>query len=143
MIKNKYGISQRQINNYGLDLVLELYKKFNYKCILCGSADRLHIHHIDHKGRNLIEKGLLPNNDTENLQILCIKCHGSLHSSQRWEEEKKSGKKFSWSGRQKEWIKEYQIKNKDHIKKYMKKYRLKNKEKIKLYNKNYYKRGTL
>jgi 5-methylcytosine-specific restriction endonuclease McrA len=39
---------------------------------------RLQIHHKDIQGRGNIEKGLKPNNDINNLQILCKSCHVSI-----------------------------------------------------------------
>ena len=70
------------INRYGVKLALAVYEKYNNKCSICGSDYRLAIHHIDRNGRNNINKGLPANNDIENLQLLCIRCHGSIHGKQ-------------------------------------------------------------
>ncbi len=35
-------------------------------CVLCGSTNRLHVHHID---------GNCGNNDSDNLQAICASCH--------------------------------------------------------------------
>lgn len=46
-------------------------------CQQCGSAERLQIHHQDHRGHNLPPS--LRNNEETNLEILCAHCHGRLH----------------------------------------------------------------
>lgn len=83
--KEKYGIGGRTIRRYGLKLALEIYDKFDRKCNECNSENELTIHHLDHNGTNLEMKGLKPNNDINNLIILCQKCHGKLHANKRWE----------------------------------------------------------
>jgi hypothetical protein len=45
-------------------------KRDNYKCQMCGSTERLEVHHKDNSGR--CSK---PNNSLENLQTLCSSCH--------------------------------------------------------------------
>ena len=41
-------------------------------CEACGSTDNLHAHHVD---------GNPKNSEAENIQILCIFCHGFLHAT--------------------------------------------------------------
>lgn len=81
-LKEKYGIGRRTITLYGLKLALEVYDRAKRKCENCGSEYDLTIHHIDHRGRNFINKGLTPNNTSNNLQVLCRSCHGRIHGSQ-------------------------------------------------------------
>ena len=73
------------------DLVL---KRDNFKCVGCNMTDIEHIEkwgrhltldHIDGKGRHYIEKGLNPNNTLNNLQTLCLRCHGSVEARRYWQ----------------------------------------------------------
>ncbi len=48
-----------------------IYKKYNNKCVDCGSNDNLHIHHIDKNHEN---------NSEDNLMLLCKNCHWKKHS---------------------------------------------------------------
>lgn len=48
-------------------------------CILCGSADRVHIHHID---------GDRTHNTKENIMTLCVSCHTYVH----WKKAKEEGR---------------------------------------------------
>jgi hypothetical protein len=75
----KYGVSVSSIAHHGLHVARQVYDKYNRKCDMCGSTERLAIHHIDGKGRHYQEKGLKPNNHIDNLQLLCIRCHGHIH----------------------------------------------------------------
>lgn len=77
--KDRYGIGRRTISIYGLKLALEVYDRAKRKCELCGNENDLTIHHKDNKGRHYNEKKLPMNNRSKNLQILCRKCHGSIH----------------------------------------------------------------
>ena len=54
-----------------------------YSCVICGMTNDEHlelfdreitIHHIDGSGRNTEDK----NNDLDNLETLCLKCHGRI-----------------------------------------------------------------
>ena len=58
-----------------------ILKRDNWSCVNCGMTNKEHIEifkrqitidHIDGCGRNSIN----PNNSKENLQTLCLKCHG-------------------------------------------------------------------
>jgi 5-methylcytosine-specific restriction endonuclease McrA len=58
-----------------------ILKRDGYKCVMCGMTMEEHkkifgrelsINHIDHKGRYNKKQ----NNDSENLQTLCLRCHG-------------------------------------------------------------------
>ncbi len=79
---SKYGIGMRSISRLGLKLTLEIYDRYNRKCVGCQSESNLTIHHKDGKGRNYTELGLKPNNSIDNLVLLCRKCHGSIHGKQ-------------------------------------------------------------
>lgn len=123
MINKKYGISANQISQYGFKLCLEVYEKYNRKCSVCGSVDYLAIHHIDGKGRNYANKGLEPNNNIDNLQLICRVCHGKVHGSAEWKNRVKYGhdcttldiKKIEYKqvGRKNEYNKEYYLNNKN------------------------------
>ena len=65
---------------YGLENVIATYKKCNNKCVFCGSKKNLTIHHKDNNGIHKMEKGLPMNNNIDNLEILCRKCHGYIHT---------------------------------------------------------------
>lgn len=77
--EQKYGIGINTIYRYGLKNALEIYDKYDRRCINCGSENNLVIHHLDRKGRNYERMGLKPNNNIDNLVLLCNKCHGSIH----------------------------------------------------------------
>lgn len=50
------------------------------ECQNCGETQkRLLIHHIDNQGRKVQNSGLKPNNNPDNLMVLCYKCHTSHH----------------------------------------------------------------
>jgi hypothetical protein len=51
-------------------------------CFVCGGTYKLAVHHLDHKGQNVPKKQR--NNAPDNIQILCIRCHGSLHGKDGW-----------------------------------------------------------
>jgi predicted restriction endonuclease len=72
----KKSILKTQIRRYGVarQIILE---KYNNKCSSCGTNYDLCIHHIDLNG--IYSKK--PNNDINNLTILCMKCHSKLHRS--------------------------------------------------------------
>lgn len=53
-----------------------ILERDGYKCVKCGSVEKLHIHHIDESGQT--EN---PNHEVDNLVTLCISCHGRLHLS--------------------------------------------------------------
>ena len=133
MINKKYGISQRQIGIYGFKLCLEVYEKYGRKCVVCGAEERLAIHHIDGKGSNYIKQGLEPNNSLDNLQLLCLPCHCSLHSKIMWAKKGRVGGGFWLKMPQKEY-------NKRYMQKYFKEYRESHREKINELAKNYYRK---
>lgn len=122
-----YGLTISQFYRYGIDLILAVYEKYDRKCSLCDETHYLAIHHIDRKGSNYIKKGLKPNNSLENLQLLCRKCHGTIHAKQRWDKQLKKQGGYLQKGRKKEYMEEYREKHKSQIKEYYQK----NKEKIK------------
>jgi len=60
-----------------------IFVKFDNRCFKCGSIEHLQFHHKDGKGLNVLKKER--NNSVENLQVLCRKCHSSLHGSiEKW-----------------------------------------------------------
>ena len=81
-IKDTYGLGAGTIARYGFKLALEVYETAERKCDICGEENDLTIHHKDRNGRNNERKGLLANNNINNLQLLCRKCHGSIHGKQ-------------------------------------------------------------
>jgi hypothetical protein len=76
-MENKLSLST--IRRYGLETALFVYDRANRKCETCGVDKDLTLHHIDHNGRNNLNKGLPQNNDKDNLIVLCRRCHGGLH----------------------------------------------------------------
>lgn len=91
-LKTKYGIGIRTIKTFGLEKALYVYDRAGRKCEICGEVNDLTIHHKDHKGRNFMNKGLLMNNNVENLMVLCRSCHGKIHAYEGLE--KRYGKKY-------------------------------------------------
>jgi len=85
----KYGISVKSIALYGFQKALLVYEKYNRKCGMCGSEYDLTIHHKDGNGRHNREKGLPTNDNSENLMILCRRCHGSIHGKEGGRHHKK------------------------------------------------------
>lgn len=81
-LKEKYGLGTGTIGRYGFKVSLEVYDRAKRKCQYCGEENDLTIHHLDHKGRNYANKGLKPNNDIDNLIVLCRKCHGYIHGKE-------------------------------------------------------------
>lgn len=69
---------------YRCENYLEVYKKYDNKCLECGTLENLSIHHIDHSG-----KSNNPNNKIENLQLLCFQCHGKIHGAESKEAKRK------------------------------------------------------
>ena len=57
-------------------VVLDKYKR---RCAICGTDTRLVVHHVDGNGRN----STFPNNELENLMVLCRRCHRKIHSGAR------------------------------------------------------------
>ncbi len=81
-MRDKYGFGMKPIRMLGLKLTLFVYDRAGRKCELCGEENDLVFHHKDNKGRNYIDLGLKPNNDPDNIQLLCRSCHGSIHGKQ-------------------------------------------------------------
>lgn len=48
----------------------KILEKFNNKCILCGSTEELHVHHVDKNRKN---------NNLNNLLLVCEGCHFRFH----------------------------------------------------------------
>jgi ferredoxin len=51
-----------------------------FKCVMCGSEQNLHIHHKDETGIFSVGDKEKINNDLENLITLCASCHRKVHS---------------------------------------------------------------
>ncbi len=134
-IKDKYGIGVNTIKRYGLKLALNIYDKFGRKCSQCGEENNLTIHHINGKGWNYEINGLEPDNSIENLQILCRKCHGSLHGKEYYRKQAELRGGYLYNGREKEYRKEWKERHKNYYKEYYEKHKEKIKEYIKEYRK--------
>jgi 5-methylcytosine-specific restriction endonuclease McrA len=67
--RKRFGVSSRE----------EIFARDGHKCLVCGSAEKLVIHHKDHHGRGK-EK---PNNDPQNLMTVCTSCHAAHHFGHR------------------------------------------------------------
>ena len=79
--KDKYGFGAGTIQCYGFRLALTIYEKYQRQCFYCKSENDLTLHHLDHKGSNYKKKGLKPNNNPENLILLCRACHSRIHAT--------------------------------------------------------------
>lgn len=69
----------------------DVLERDGYKCMKCGMSNQEHkqrwdrnltIDHIDGNGRYSDS----PNNEIENLQTLCLRCHGRKDSAKYWRE---------------------------------------------------------
>ena len=49
----------------------------NFTCLICGNKDNLDTHHKDNQGHNFAKYET--NDNLDNLQTLCKKCHQRLH----------------------------------------------------------------
>ena len=79
--REKYGISWRTVKAWGINS-LSAIERASKKCEICGlEKNNLTIHHKDNKGWNYRQKGLAPNNNIENLMVICNNCHTKLHHS--------------------------------------------------------------
>lgn len=54
---------------------VDVFEKYNHECATCRTNKGLCIHHKDCNGRN----SKTPNNDIDNLILLCRSCHMKLH----------------------------------------------------------------
>ena len=73
LLRNRFGkITIREPAHRSLtkQLKIELYKKYNYACAVCGKKEDLHIHH---KNKNSNDDGIA------NLILLCYTCHTKIH----------------------------------------------------------------
>jgi 5-methylcytosine-specific restriction endonuclease McrA len=71
-------------SKYWKEVRLVVYKRDNYKCVYCGSKEKIQAHHLTYKNHYKEHKNL------QDLITLCEKCHKSEHE---WEIKKKSLKK--------------------------------------------------
>ena len=71
--------STEKSSNAGRKQAQRLYKNL-VSCERCGGTETLHRHHLDNDPTN---------NQSKNLAVLCSRCHGSLHASQRWKDHTK------------------------------------------------------
>ena len=51
-----------------------IFKKFGYKCAVCGATEGLHIHHMNENPKD---------NRIDNLSVLCSVCHKKIHMKVR------------------------------------------------------------
>lgn len=102
MKNNKYGLTVTSIQKYGFKKALEVWEKYDKKCSSCGSENCLVVHHIDGSG-----KTENPNNSLNNLELLCVKCHGIISANQRWRQKQEEFGGYIYRGREKEYNKEY------------------------------------
>ena len=135
MIDKQYGISISHLEKYGFKLSLEVYKKYEGKCNICGNVNNLAIHHKNNKGRHFENQGLEPDNSIDNLELLCRSCHNRLHAKQQWSEKIAKQGGYKYYNREKEYQKELYQKNKKYFQEYYKKNKITLLEKSKAYAK--------
>jgi hypothetical protein len=131
-MENKYGLTVTSIQKYGFEKALKVFEKYNHKCSVCGSSDYLAIHHIDGKGSHYKEKCLEPNDSLDNLQLICRRCHGSMHAKEYWAKSAENRGGYLWKGKEKEY----------NIKKH-REWREKNRKKYTEYQRKYYQEHKL
>ena len=127
MTNKKYGFSAKQVERYGFKLCLRVFEEYNGRCADCGTENRLAIHHKDRSGQTGS-----PNNSLDNIQPLCISCHGRLHSNQYWSQKLPNG--YLKKGREKEYHAEWYKNNKEKDNTRSRKYYQEHKEKWLKYN---------
>lgn len=54
----------------------KILKRDNYKCVECGSDEKLNVHHI-------IQRSKGGDNSESNLVTLCLKCHAEKHKGEQ------------------------------------------------------------
>jgi hypothetical protein len=134
MKHKKYGISVAQIYKYGFKLAIEVYDKFNRKCYLCDNVDVLAIHHLDGSG-----KSKYPNNNLENLQLLCRSCHCKIHMIEYWGKKAKERGGYVCKGKTpKEYSHNYYMRNREREIKRSTAYQKKHIEDLRKYRREYY-----
>lgn len=57
---------------------IKALERDGFKCVSCGSEEKLQVHHRDEMGRNKPKEKM--NNDLSNLTTLCAKCHIEQHN---------------------------------------------------------------
>lgn len=70
-------------------------KRDNYRCTICGDKNKLVVHRLDGNGASKNGKILREkeqNNNLDNLQTVCCKCHRKLHKPYRVKSEKWANK---------------------------------------------------
>lgn len=84
-MKIKYGVSVSTLTRYGRKTIEVLFKTREMKCAWCGELEDLTIHHKDNLGINMYKAKLKKkmNNNIDNLEIVCRKCHGGYHAKTR------------------------------------------------------------
>jgi len=75
----KIGIGSGTLLRIPPEKAILVYFFSKFRCSICGTKEDLTVHHLDHKGRNKLDKGEPQNNRLDNLVVLCRKCHGTLH----------------------------------------------------------------
>lgn len=76
---------------------IKVLERDEYRCVKCGSSDKLNVHHIDGCGRGVKEK----NNDLLNLITVCKACHLKLHYRDLYS--KRSFKPGSYLKKREQW----------------------------------------
>lgn len=73
---NRKAVARKR---YGVDDRKAFINSCGGKCEDCGSIYSLAIHHLDNNGRKAEIEGRTPNNNADNLVVLCAKCHIDHH----------------------------------------------------------------
>lgn len=69
--RNRISYRNREGSGFTVNKKAEILKR-DKKCIVCGSTEKLHVHHLD------IDK---TNNENSNLVVVCSKLHSIIHSN--------------------------------------------------------------
>lgn len=76
----KKSKSAKQVRKYAYEKEFKKVRptvltRDEYKCVLCGSADRVNVHHINERSKG-------GGNDLDNLITLCHNCHKDEHKNE-------------------------------------------------------------
>ena len=75
-IHKRHGGKYRRSNEYAKEfrVMKPAIMERDKVCVLCGSDEKLHVHHWDNSGRSKDY-----NNSLDNLSVLCTSCHRAIH----------------------------------------------------------------